>query len=99
MNEICYNWSEEKNNFLKKSERNISFEDIISAIENGKVIEIIDNPSSNHNDQKCYVIDIDDYVYLVPFVNNDNEIFLKTVFPSRKHTKFYLTNRRNDEKE
>jgi len=97
---MIYNWNNEKNEILKNSNRNISFENIITAIENKQIIEIIDNPSSNHNNQKCYVIEINNYVYLVPFVINyeKNEIFLKTIFPSRKHKKFYLDNKKNNEK-
>ncbi len=91
MNDIFYSWNNEKNELLKKSERNISFEVVVSAIQNNQVLEIIDNPSSNHSNQKCYVLEVNDYAYLVPFVENENEIFLKTIFPSRKHKKFYLT--------
>lgn len=98
MDDIFYNWNNDKNELLKKSERNISFEAVVSAIQNNQILEIIDNPSSNHSKQKCYVLAINDYVYLVPFVENDNEIFLKTIFPSRKHKKFYLDKRQEDEK-
>ena len=69
----------------------ISFEDCVIAIENGKMLEVVPNPSINHPDQKMYVIDIENYVYCVPFVETDSEIFLKTVFPSRKYTAIYLT--------
>jgi len=98
LSDIFYNWNNEKNELLKKSERNISFEAVISAIQNDQILDIIDNPSSNHNNQKCYVLEINDYVYLVPFVQNGDEIFLKTIFPSRKHKKFYLTKRQENER-
>ena len=97
MNDLNYKWNEEKNNILKK-ERNISFENIIQAIEDKKIIGIIDNPSINYPTQKCFLIEINDYIYLVPFVKNDNELFLKTIFPSRKYTKLYLLKRQKDEK-
>lgn len=98
MSDIVYNWNSEKNELLKASERNISFEVVVSAIQNNQVLEIIDNPSSNHYKQKCYVLDINEYVYLVPFIEKGNEVFLKTIFPSRKHKKFYMTKRKKDEK-
>lgn len=98
MDDIFYNWNNDKNKLLKNSERNISFEAVVSAIQNNQILEIIDNPSSNHSKQKCYVLEINDYVYLVPFVENGDEIFLKTIFPSRKHKKFYLDKRKEDEK-
>ena len=97
MNNIEYKWNEEKNNILKK-DRNISFENVVQALEDEKLLEIINNPSSNHSNQQCFVLNIDEYVYLVPFVKNDNELFLKTIFPSRKHTKFYLLKRLDNEK-
>jgi len=97
LNNIEYKWNEEKNNILKK-DRNISFENVVQALEDEKLLEIINNPSSNHSNQQCFVLNIDEYVYLVPFVKNDNELFLKTIFPSRKHTKFYLLKRLDNEK-
>ena len=89
--EKIVNWSNDKNEWLK-SERNISFEEIIVAIaEQDKLIDIIQN-NEKYIDQKVLVIEIDDYIYLCPFIENDNEIFLKTIYPSRKLTKIYLNN-------
>ena len=68
----------------------ISFEDCVIAIEGGKILDIIQNPSINHPTQKMYVLEIEGYAYSVPFVENDEEIFLKTLFPSRKLTAIYL---------
>ena len=95
--EISYKWDEEKNNILKET-RNISFFEIVTAIENRQALEIIDNPISNHINQKCFVIELNNYIYLVPFVKNENEIFLKTIFPSRKHKKHYLNKKESYEK-
>jgi hypothetical protein len=95
--EINYKWEEDKNNILKET-RNVSFFDIVTAIENEQILDIINNPSSNHIKQKCFVIELNDYVYLVPFVKNENEIFLKTIFPSRKHKKYYLSKKEDYEK-
>ncbi len=83
------NWNNDKNEWLK-SERNISFEEIIVAIvEHDKLIDIIQN-NGKYMDQKVFVVEIEDYIYLCPFIENDNEIFLKTIYPSRKLTKTFL---------
>jgi hypothetical protein len=80
------NWNPEKNEILKR-ERGISFEEIAYLIESGQVIGIEENPG--YPNQKMYVFEIDNYAVIVPYVENDDEIFLKTVFPSRKYTKKY----------
>jgi len=80
------NWSSEKNEILKR-ERGISFEEIAFLIESGHIIGIEENPG--HSNQKIYVLEIENYAFIVPFVENDKEIFLKTAFPSRKYTKRY----------
>ncbi len=88
MKEKNFNWNIEKNNILKKG-RSITFEDIINALNDDKLLDII--PSPTHHDQLCFAVDVEDYVYIVPFVEEDqNTIFLKTIYPSRKHTKYYL---------
>jgi len=89
LKDINYQWNEEKNKKLQ-DERNISFEEICSLLINEQIIDIIKNPSSNFDNQKCYIIEIHDYIWIVPYVDNGEEIFLKTAFPSRKHTKIYL---------
>ena len=89
MTEFVFNWDEKKNKILKEN-RNISFEEIIVAIQNGNLLEIVINTSENHKDQKCFVVGIDNYAYLVPYVKNKTEVFLKTIYPSRKYTKLLL---------
>ena len=85
-----YSWNNAKNDKLKK-ERNISFEDIIYYIENGKLLAILKHKNQNkYPGQKIYVLEINEYAYLVPFIESDKEIFLKTIIPSRKATKKYL---------
>ena len=85
-----HTWNKDKNELLKK-ERAISFDDIIYHIEHNHVIEIVENPNQDkYPGQKFYVININDYIYLVPFVEDENHIFLKTIIPSRKATKKYL---------
>ena len=73
-----------------RAERFISFDEIIVLIEDGHLLDVLEHPNHDrYSGQKIYVIDIDDYVWLVPHVQNANEIFLKTAFPSRKHTRHY----------
>ncbi len=80
------NWSYDKNELLKVK-RGISFEEIAFLIESGKILSIEENP--RRPDQKIYILEIEGYAFIVPFVENDNEIYLKTTFPSRKYTKRY----------
>ncbi|MCJ8503233.1 DUF4258 domain-containing protein [Desulfatitalea alkaliphila] len=77
-------WNLEKNELLK-AEREISFEEIALLIEAGNILGIEENPGRPN--QKIYILEIDNYAYIVPFVESENEIFLKTAFPSRKYTK------------
>lgn len=84
---MYFEWNEEKNILLKEA-RNISFEDIVIAIKNEKILDFIESPT--HENQSCFVVDFNGYAYIIPFVQKDeNTIFLKTIYPSRKHTKFY----------
>jgi hypothetical protein len=70
---------------------NVGFEECVVAIEEGRVLADIANPSPHYPHQRMLVLRIDDYAYVVAYVETDGEIFLKTVFPSRKHTVLYLT--------
>ena len=92
---VSFNWNKEKNQWLKKN-RFIGFEDIVFLINEGFLIEIIINPSDKYKGQMMFVINFNDYIYLVPFVENDKEIFLKTIIPSRKATKKYLGGNSDD---
>jgi len=88
--EIEYEYNAEKNTLLKE-QRGISFEEVIYYIQNGHLLDTIKHPNKEkYADQYFYVVDVEDYVYLVPFVRQNNKIFLKTIFPSRKHTKQYI---------
>jgi len=85
-----FSWSEEKNEFLK-AERQVSFEDVVFYIERGFLLDVLKHPDQEkYKGQKIFVVQMDDYVYLVPFVEDDREVFLKTIIPSRKATKKYL---------
>ena len=74
-------------NSCLKRERGISFEEIAYLIESGQLIGIEENPG--YPNQRMYVLEINNYAIIVPYVENDDEIFLKTAFPSRKYTKKY----------
>lgn len=78
-------WSEEKNKQLQ-IERGLSFEAIIVSIEQGKLVDVVSNPSSKHTNQNVLVVEIEDYLVLVPYVEDEEKIFLKTAFKSRKLT-------------
>ncbi len=85
-----YAWNSEKNERLI-SERDISFEDIIVHIHLGNEVDIYDHPDQErYPGQKISVVIVEDYAFLVPFIENDEEIFLKTIIPGRKATKQYL---------
>jgi len=86
---LMYNY--EKNELLKK-ERCIGFEDVILSLENGDLLDDISHPNKNkYPNQDIFIIfiRIKDYVYLVPYVETEDEIFLKTIIPSRKMNKKY----------
>jgi len=85
-----FNWNSEKNQWLIE-ERGRSFEEAIFHIENGGLLDDICHPNvKDYPHQKIFVVAIDQYAYLVPYVESDDEIFLKSMIPSRKFTKLYL---------
>jgi hypothetical protein len=85
-----FSWNTEKNKMLK-AERLICFEDIVLCIEMGFLLDILEHPNQEkYKDQRIFVVKVDDYAYLIPFVENEVEVFLKTIIPSRKATKKYL---------
>ncbi|HLP58266.1 MAG TPA: hypothetical protein VK186_05520 [Candidatus Deferrimicrobium sp.] len=84
------NWNNEKNDWLK-NERGVSFEIVKQYIDSGEYVDIIEHPQKErYPNQRIFVIDMDGYIFCVPFVESETEIFLKTVFPSRLLTKKYL---------
>ncbi|MCU7816228.1 MAG: BrnT family toxin [Candidatus Thiodiazotropha sp. (ex Rostrolucina anterorostrata)] len=85
-----YAWNSKKNELLLQ-ERGISFEDIVLNIHLGNEMDIYDHPNQErYPGQKISVVLVEGYAYLVPFVENKDEIFLKTIIPSRKATKHHL---------
>ena len=83
-----FDWNKEKDALLRK-ERGIGFEEIVDAINNA-LLDILDHPNQQeYPNQKIYVVEALDYVYLVPFVKDGDKTFLKTIIPSRKAKKKY----------
>ena len=83
-------WNSQKNETLI-AERGVSFEDVVFYIGNGDLLDILEHPNQKrYPGQRIFVVNIGDYAHLVPFVENDSEIFLKTIIPSRKATDTYL---------
>ena len=85
-----FSWNPEKNERLKR-ERAIAFEEVVFHIQQGDLLDILEHPDPKRfGRQRIFVIRINAYVYLVPFVESKEEIFLKTIIPSRKMTARYL---------
>jgi uncharacterized DUF497 family protein len=84
------NWSDEKNAWLKK-ERGLTFDDIVFHLANGGLLDTIEHPNQRqYSGQRIFIVNVEGYACIVPFVEGDEEIFLKTIIPSRKMTKLYL---------
>ena len=85
-----FRWDNDKNEKLR-NDRGICFEQVVILMERGEVLDTIEHPNQNkYPGQKIALVVIEDYVYLVPYVENNDEIFLKTMIPSRKATNKYV---------
>ena len=85
-----FDWNNEKNEELIK-DRGISFEEVVFCIMHDGLVDIIEHHNkSKYPNQKIFIVEIDSYVYIVPFVEDNEIVFLKTIIPSRKMTKKYL---------
>jgi len=85
-----YDWSREKNQALKK-DRGISFEEIVFHIENGDELDVYPHPNQErYPNQLISVVAVNNYAYLIPYIESEQGIFLKTIIPSRKATKRYI---------
>lgn len=85
-----FQWDNEKNEWLKKN-RGVSFDQVVILMERGAILETVEHPNQNkYPGQKIATVWIDDYAYLVPYVQESEAIFLKTIIPSRKATKKYV---------
>jgi hypothetical protein len=86
-----FDWSDDKNDLLKET-RNICFEEIVLAIANNKLLDILEHHNKDkYPGQKMFVVEVRDYAYLVPFVEDEEKYFLKTIYPSREATDKYLS--------
>lgn len=93
-----FRWNHEKNETLK-AQRNMSFEEVVLAIEADGLLDELRHPNpEKYPNQSVFVVALDDYVYLVPYVDEPGYYFLKTVIPSRKATRDYLHRSSPDEK-
>ena len=87
---IQYNWNNDKNSELKQT-RNVCFEQVVLPIAHGDLLDILEHPNkARYPNQKVLVVKMIDYVYAVPFVEDGDIRFLKTIIPSRKLTRDYL---------
>ena len=85
-------WNAAKNEILK-AERVISFEEVMDAFLEDGLIDVIEHPNpAKYSHQKMMILNVSDYIYLVPYVEDEEKIFLKTIIPSRKATQHYLIN-------
>ncbi len=85
-----FDWNSEKNEKLKM-EREIGFENVLIAIDEKRILDIVEHKNQKkYPDQKMFIINVDNYAYLVPFIEDKRKIFLKTIIPSRKATKKYI---------
>ena len=84
-----FDWDIEKNQSLIE-ERGVCFEDVVVAINENALLDIIKHPNQDkYPSQKIYIVELNSYIYMVPFVYNQDKIFLKTIIPSRKMNQRY----------
>jgi uncharacterized DUF497 family protein len=84
-----FQWDEDKNKILRET-REICFEDVILSLEDGKLLDIVPHFNlEKYPNQKLFIVLIKDYTYYVPFVEDDEKVFLKNIIPSRKYHKIY----------
>ncbi len=89
-----YDWNDEKNELLKKL-RGVSFEQVVLAIVSGDLIDRVKHPNpEKYPNQRIFLVKIEDYIYSVPYVEDDEKVFLKTIIPNSKATKRYLGGKR-----
>lgn len=89
-----YDWNDEKNELLKKL-RGVSFEQVVLAIVSGDLIDRLKHPHpEKYPNQRVFLVKIEDYLYSVPYVEDDEKIFLKTIIPNKKATKKHLGGKR-----
>ncbi len=93
-----FTWDQDKNKELKQA-RNITFERIVELIEAGNALTVIRHPNqTRYKGQFLMVLQIDDYIWLVPYLSTKTERFLKTAFPSRKATRKFMRGKEDESK-
>jgi len=92
-----FTWDETKNEKLK-AERRVGFDEIVFLIAKGDLLDVLEHPNQQrYRGQRIFVVRRDDYVYLVPFVEDERVVFLKTIIPSRKATAQYVGKETEDD--
>ncbi len=85
-----FDWNRQKSTLLRSS-RGIGFEEVVNNINEGHILAVIEHPNKQkYPNQKIYIIDFDDYIYCIPFIEDNEKIFLKTIYPGRKYTNKFL---------
>jgi len=93
-----FDWSLQKNEELK-AYRGVSFEDVVLSISQDGLLDTIEHSNpKRYPGQRIFIVNIDEYVYIVPFMEDEMTIFLKTIIPSRKMTKIYLGEKRREKR-
>ena len=88
-------WDEEKNLVLKEG-RGVSFEMVLQAMEDGRLLDVLEHPNKEkYGSQRLYVVEINRYAWIVPFEDIGEERILKTIFPSRRYTRLYISREEN----
>jgi uncharacterized DUF497 family protein len=92
-----FRWPSDKNEWLN-AERGISFEEVTVAVETGALLDVVSHPNpAKYPRQKVMVVDVAGYAHLVPFVEEDDHYFLKTIIPSRNATRDFITKESDDD--
>jgi len=87
---VTFTWSEAKNGLLRR-ERGVCFEQVVAALEQGTLLDVLEHHAPDrYPGQRIFVVDLGGYAHLVPFVEGEDQVFLKTIIPSREHTRRYL---------
>jgi len=85
-----FDWNPDKNEWLR-AQRDVTFEEVVFFITHGGLLDILEHPNEKqYPGQRIFVVDVEGYACIVPFVETEDTVFLKTIIPSRKMTKKYL---------
>jgi uncharacterized DUF497 family protein len=87
---MVFDWDPEKEKWLNEN-RGLSFHYVLFHVEHDDLLDVREHPNKDkYPNQKIMIVKMNEYVYVVPFVRDNESIFLKTIIPSRKETKRYL---------